>query len=575
MPVQVRVLYPPPFLLAIFRILAAWKQKNSYFNPKQNSVMKSQYSSLLLFLLFPFCLQAQIYESAAKISSQNKAKRLEWLKDAGLGLRIDLGIDSQLGIVMSQSLLGASPAYQKHYFEELPSTFDPQLFHPQKIAQLAKLAGIQYLVFNVKHQSGFCLWDTETTPFNSTNTPYKKDLLKEFVAAARAHDLAVGIYYSPEDYRFLYEHDEVIRREGGEELDDEVWESYLSYIEAQCTELMSNYGKIDVLFLEGALKAEAAKTCWKLQPDILITGGVLDTPVETLPGVPIKKPWEASIAVERPSFSAESIDYKPSQQLIRKLIEARTKGGATLFTIQLQPDGSLPSLATHSLRSLAGWCFINQDAIQNVRPWIVSQEGGIHLAREKEKADVYAFLPTSPPWPLGEKRSFLLRSLSTTQASEISILGQAKNATAIQFTQEEDGLHISCVRQQQLQPDGDWPYPVVLKVTRAEPNLKPPIVQTLPPKLAPSGTSLKGFLAQKGDQAELQLGFEYRPYSPPLEQTTSTHWQKTEWVKSTASGHFKLELAELNAGEYEVRAIVKHPKVEIPGETLRFTIPSK
>lgn len=537
--------------------------------------MKSQYSCLLLFLLFPFCVQAQIYESAAKISSQNKAKRLEWLKDAGLGLRIDLGIDSQLGIVMSQSLLGASPAYQKHYFEELPSTFDPQSFHPKKIAQLAKLAGIQYLVFNVKHQSGFCLWDTETTPFNSTNTPYAKDLLRDFVAAARAYDLAVGIYYSPEDYRFLYDHDEVIRREGGEALDEEVWESYLSHIEAQCTELMSNYGKIDVLFLEGALKAEAAELCWKLQPDILITGGVLDTPVETLPGIPIKKPWEASISVERPSFSSESIDYQPSQQLIHKLIEARTKGGATLFTVQLQPDGSLPSLATHSLRKFAGWCFINREAIQNVRPWIVSQEGGIHLAREKEKADVYAFLPTAAPWPLGEKRSFLLRSLSATQQTEINILGQAQNATAVQFTQEEDGLHISCIRQQQIRPDGDWPYPIVLKITRAEPNLKPPIVQTLPPKPAASGTSLKGFLAQKGDQAELQLGFEYRPYSSPLEPATLTHWQKTEWVKSTASGHFKLELAELSAGEYEVRAIAKHPKVEIPGETLRFTIPSK
>ena len=575
MPVQVRVLYPPLFLLAVFRILVCRKQKNPYFKPKQNSLMKTQYCALLLFLLLPICMQAQIYESAANISSKNKAPRLEWLKDAGLGLRIDLGIDSQLGIVMSQSLVGASPAYQKQYFEELPKTFDPQQFNPRKIAQLAKVAGIQYLVFNVKHQSGFCLWDTQTTSFNSLNTPYSKDLLKEFIAAARAYDLAVGIYYSPEDYRFLYDHDEVIRREGGEALDEEVMESYEAYIEAQCTELMRNYGDIDVLFLEGALKAKAAETCWKLQPNILITGGVLDTPIEKLPGIPLKKPWEASITVERPSLSSASIDYKSTQQLIHTLIDARTKGGATLLNIQLHPDGYLPLMADHSLRTLAGWCFVNRDAMQDIRPWIVSQEGGIHLARKKEKAEVYAFLPVSPDWPLGEKKSFILRSLSTTKESAISILGQAEDPSAVQFTQQEDGLHISCTREQQMQADGHWPFPIVLKITRVEPNLKPPIVQTLPPNMAPSGPNLKGFLAQKGDQAELQLGFEYRLYTPPAAQQTATHWQKTEWVKSTPNGHFKLQLSDLSAGEYEVRAIAKHPKVEIPGETLRFTIPSK
>lgn len=575
MPVQVRVLYPPQLLLVVFQILVHRKQKNPYFDPKQNSVMKSQYCALLLFLLLPICMQAQIYESASKISNKNKAPRLEWLKDAGLGLRIDLGIDSQLGIVLSQSLVGASPVYQKQYFEELPKTFDPQEFNPRKIAKLAKLAGIQYLVFSVKHQSGFCLWDTKTTSFNSLNTPYSKDLLKEFVAAARTYDLAVGIFYSPEDYRFLYEHEEIIRREGGEALDEEIMESYEAYIEAQCTELMRNYGDIDVLFLEGALKAKAAEVCWKLQPDILITGGVLDTPVEVLPGIPVKKPWEASISVESPSFSSATIDYKSTQQLIHTLIDARTKGGATLFNIQLHPDGYLPSMADHSLRTLAAWCFINRDAIQDIRPWIVSQEGNIHLARKKEKAEVYAFFPSSPPWPLGEKRSFILRSLSATKQSEISILGQAQDAAAVHFTQQEDGLHISSTRNQQLQEDGHWPYPIVFKITRVEPNLKPPIVQTLPPNVAAAGPNLKGFLAQKGDQAELQLGFEYRPYNPPPAQQVASDWQKTEWVKSTPNGHFKLQLSDLSAGEYEVRAIVKHPKVEIPGETLRFIIPSK
>src|SRR5882757_421927 len=115
----------------------------------------------------------------------NLPERVEWFRNTGAGLFIHFGVDAQLGIVISHSLVGASDDYVDRYFRELPHTFDPSRWNPQEIAVLARLAGMKYIVFTTKHHSGFCMWDTRTTSFNVMNTPYHKDLLKEFVEATR------------------------------------------------------------------------------------------------------------------------------------------------------------------------------------------------------------------------------------------------------------------------------------------------------------------------------------------------------------------------------------------------------
>src|ERR1051325_1529112 len=85
----------------------------------------------------------------------NKPERLEWFRDQGFGLFIHWNVDSQLGVVISHSLVGASEDFTRRYFTELPQTFDPRKFHPQDWAALAKLAGVRYVVFTTKHHSGF------------------------------------------------------------------------------------------------------------------------------------------------------------------------------------------------------------------------------------------------------------------------------------------------------------------------------------------------------------------------------------------------------------------------------------
>jgi alpha-L-fucosidase len=93
----------------------------------------------------------------------NKPALEEWFRDMGFGMFIHWSMDSQIGAVISHSMAGASEDYLQRYIYDLPKTFNPRKFYPDDWAALAKLAGMQYVVFTSKHHSGFCMWDTNTT----------------------------------------------------------------------------------------------------------------------------------------------------------------------------------------------------------------------------------------------------------------------------------------------------------------------------------------------------------------------------------------------------------------------------
>src|SRR5579864_628963 len=99
----------------------------------------------------------------------NRPDRLEWFRDQGFGLFIHWSFDSQLGGVISHSMVGASDDYNRRFVEDLPKTFNPRKFEPRDWAALAKLAGVRYVVFTAKHHSGFCMFRTATTGFNIMN----------------------------------------------------------------------------------------------------------------------------------------------------------------------------------------------------------------------------------------------------------------------------------------------------------------------------------------------------------------------------------------------------------------------
>ena len=135
----------------------------------------------------------------------NKPEREQWFSELGFGMFIHMSMDVQLGMVISHSMVGASEDYLDRYINELPKTFNPVNFDARQWVNAAKLAGMKYLVFTTKHHNGYCMFETKTTDFNIMNSPYGKDMTKAIVDACHEAGLAVGLYFSPDDFYFLHQ----------------------------------------------------------------------------------------------------------------------------------------------------------------------------------------------------------------------------------------------------------------------------------------------------------------------------------------------------------------------------------
>jgi len=119
-------------------------------------------------------------EAVAGKGIRNKPEKLEAFRDQALGMFIHWSVDSQLGAVISHSLVGADADYQQRFFNDLPRSFNPDRYDPAAWAGLAKLCGFRYAVFTTKHHSGFCMFPTQTTDFSIATTPYKKAITRMF-----------------------------------------------------------------------------------------------------------------------------------------------------------------------------------------------------------------------------------------------------------------------------------------------------------------------------------------------------------------------------------------------------------
>jgi alpha-L-fucosidase len=415
----------------------------------------------------------------------NRPERVEWYRDLGFGLFIHWSVDSQLGVVISHSLVGASEDYTERFFQ-LGRTFDPQDFAPQRWARLAKLAGMNYFVFTTKHHSGFCMFETKTTDFAITHTPHGRDLTRQLVDAFRKEGLAVGFYFSPDDFHFLHRQGRPISRDAPH-ANPTNNAALMQHNQAQLRELLTQYGPVDLLFLDGE-PTGLKELAWQLQPDIVITRGEMTTPEERLPGQPLPGAWEACFPMGTQwHYKPTNERYRTGRQLLEMLIETRAKGGNLLLNIGPTPDGTLPLEQERLLREIAAWMFINREAIHDTRPWIVTNEEQVNRDTEvwftqaKDGSAVYAIV-TGVPWPWGVRREFVFASLRATERTEVSVLGESGRELEYRpdvnpqpaWRNTPQGLHVSAMRTKRVYNDYDWPNAVVLKLTHVEPVRKEP-----------------------------------------------------------------------------------------------------
>ncbi|MBV8551652.1 MAG: alpha-L-fucosidase [Acidobacteriaceae bacterium] len=449
----------------------------------------------------------------------NHPDRLAWFRDQGFGLFIHWGVDSQLGSVISHSLVGASDDYVERYFSELPKTFDPYKFHPQDWAVLAKLAGVRYVVFTTKHHSGFCMFPTATTTFGIMETPFHRDITADVLAAFRAEGIAPGVYFSPDDFHWLHDHGITIQR-NVPEVSPEHNPELLAYDQAQVHELLTHYGPISVIFFDGPASG-LKDLAWKLQPDIVVTRGALETPEQYVPGIPLEGAWESNLTMGTQwQYKPTNETYKSGTQLIRTLIETRAKGGNLLLNIGPKPDGELAIEQESRLREIALWMFVNSEAIYSVRPWVITNENDVWFTRKKDSDTVYAIVASEQRWKYGEWKDLTLHSVRATEKTEVSVLGQNDKVLEYRpdvvpkttWRQESDGLHIRAMHAQRLYNNREWPNPIVLKITNAQAAMKPPQVKTETAKWDPATNSvtLTGVLRDLGEAPSVEVGFQYQ-----------------------------------------------------------------
>lgn len=288
--------------------------------------------------------------------------------------------------------------YQK-YFDH----FNPDMLDTREWARQAKEAGMKYVVLTTKHHDGFCLFDTKFTDYKATNTPYGKDIIREYVDAFRAEGLKVGFYYSLLDWHHpeftIDSNHPMINVENSSEINNSRdMKKYAEYMRNQVTELLTNYGKIDILWLDfsypsdelqpkpwmhgkGADDWEAEKlinTVRSLQPNIIINNRTdieqdLWTPEQFQPEEWVRHEktgelvvWESchTMCSSWGYFRDETV-VKPPKMLIELLINNVCAGGNLIMNVGPTGRGYLSQRDSDALKVYADWMKVNSRSIYN------------------------------------------------------------------------------------------------------------------------------------------------------------------------------------------------------------------
>ena len=357
--------------------------------------------------------------------------------DRKFGLLMHWGIYSEWGIVESWSICSEDEPwevrkdsnycdYVKQY-DNLIKTFDPHHFHPGKWAKAAKYAGMRYVVFTTKHHDGFCMFNTKTTNFKVTSpecpfhTNPRANVAKVIFNTFRKDGFMIGAYFSKADWHCPYywwpnfatpdrNPNYNIKRHPHR------WQEFVNYTQTQINELMSNFGRIDILWLDaGWVRTKSQRTIdeeklaanypvypqsqdinmplivknarkkqpWLIVVDRDVTGPYQDylTPENTVPSKPLPYPWETCMTMGTSwSYKAHD-DYKSVRKLIDILVGIVSKGGNLLLDIGPNGQGQWSPTAYERLKGIGDWMKVNSQAIYDTHPVAPYKQGKVCLTQ--------------------------------------------------------------------------------------------------------------------------------------------------------------------------------------------------
>ena len=409
--------------------------------------------------------------------------RLEEWKDLKFGLLMHWGTYSQWGVVESWSIcpedLGWATGGRKKdidddyngyvkAYQNLQTTFNPVQFDPDKWAAAAKEAGMKYIVFTTKHHDGFCMFDSKYTDYKITGrkTPFstnsRANVTKEIFGAFRKQNFWIGAYFSKPDWNsdyFWWKKFPVSDRNANYSVKKypEQWKQFTDYTHNQINELVTDYGKLDILWLDGGwvrpktddevketLLAEEDGSRWARnpqsqdidmprlvkevrakQPKLLVVDRAVPgpqqnylTPEQEIPNEGLPYPWETCMTMATSWSYMPNDKYKPSNELIEKLVDIVSKGGNYLLNIGPGPNGELDADAYVRLKEIGAWMKVNGEAIYGTRMYKVFKEGdSIRYTQSKDGKTKFIFFFEFP------KEVVTLSQMSFSKSTMLHMLG--------------------------------------------------------------------------------------------------------------------------------------------------------
>jgi alpha-L-fucosidase len=361
--------------------------------------MKAIINILLLLLIQVAQLQAQQSKKLPAETKQQKDQRMDWWRDARFGLFIHWGLYSvPAGVWKGETnhaeWIRTTAQIPLAEYEKFLPQFNPVKFNADEWVKLAKEAGMKYIVITSKHHDGFCLFDTKQTDFDIMSTPFHRDVMKELSDACRKESIRLCFYHSIMDW---HHPDYLPRREWEKDRSAETanMPGYITYMKKELKELLTNYGKIGVLWFDGEWENtwthERGKDLYKyvrsLQPDIIINNrvdvgrsgmagltkpgfaGDFGTPEQEIPatGIP-NEDWESCMTMNNNwGYNRNDNNWKSPEDLVQKLVDIASKGGNFLLNVGPTSEGLFPQQSIDRLKAIGSWMKINGESIYETK----------------------------------------------------------------------------------------------------------------------------------------------------------------------------------------------------------------
>jgi len=414
--------------------------------------------------------------------------RLEWFQDLKFGLFMHWGPYSQWGCIESWPLVEVDtwarpddlPAwvergkdmkrFQQDYWA-LNKTFNPTKFDPAPWAAAAERAGMKYVAFTTKHHDGFCMFDTKTTDYRITHPdcPFHADpranVAKIVFDCFGKRGLGITCYFSKSDWNcpwYWWPGAPAPTRNPNYDThaEPERWANFVEFVHGQVRELMTGYGHIDVLWLDGGQVRppnqdirmdEMVAVARTLQPGLIVADRTVSgphenilTPEQRIPDEPLDHPWESCLTMGNGWAYRPNDEYKPARTLIHMLVDIVTKGGNLLLNIGPSPEGEFDPVALSRLEEIGAWMAVNAEAIHGTRPIAPYKEGNVCYTSKGDS--VYAIVLAGE----GEERPPPVVELTGLQPADGSAVRLLGAEAALTWERAGDAARITL-------PDGELP----------------------------------------------------------------------------------------------------------------------